>query len=482
MERLEALALTFLLNALWQVPLVVLAASLTERLLHRGPARLRHALWLASLGTCLLLPAASLVPESSPEAGAPPVLDAQALTPADVGIVEAAGEPRPPAGHRSIVPPFALTALALLYGASVLAHAGRLVWSWRRARALARTAQPLPLPAEAAAIAERCREAFGLDRVDLFASDRIPGPLTLGALRPVILLPPGFPAAATPEELITCLGHEMAHVRRRDYALHLLGEALLVPLAFHPAVRRLRRRLAETREMACDEATVERLIGARAYARSLLSLAASIAGLPRPVFTLGVHQSDTAETLEVRMKRLTDPRSRLGARLALASLCFALLILAGTGLAASSLAARAPAAPGQDTASWKPFLGVWQSGFPTDDGSKLPGSELEVRLTNGRPEAILTLYRHLKDEDGSLRTDTVDIPAYDLSIDGQTLTFHFRTALRYREGARKEIVEHTSQLALTSGGEATLRSLGSHLADRSKIPPPPPPSPMKRVR
>ena len=481
MDRLEALALTFLLNALWQVPLVVLAASLGERLLHRGPARLRHGLWVAALGACILLPAASLLPER-PEAvvmparaGGTPALPGVATTP----------EMQSALGPRSAsLPPAVLSILALLYGISVLLQGGRLGRSWWRARALARTAEPLHLPAEASAIAERCREAFGLDRVDLLASDRIPGPLTLGALRPVILLPPEFPAAATPEELIACLGHEMAHVRRRDYALHLLGEALLVLLAFHPAVRRLRRRLAETREMACDEATVERLIGARAYARSLLSLAASIAGLPRPVFTLGVHQPDTADTLEVRMKRLTDPRSRLGARLALASLSLALLLLAGTGLTAAAMAVRAPASAAQDAASWKPFLGMWHGDFPGKDGHKLPGSDLEVRLTNGRPEAILTMYRHQMDKDRSVvRTDTFDIPTYDLSVDGQTLTFHFRTALQYRPGDRKEVLEHTYQLELTGDGEAVLKSLeGGFAADPSKIPPPPPPFPMKRVR
>jgi hypothetical protein len=249
----------------------------------------------------------------------------------------------------------------------------------------------------------------------------------------------------------------MAHVRRRDYALHLAGEALLIPISFHPAVRRLRRRLAETREMACDEATVERLIGARAYARSLLSVAASVAGLPRPALTLGVHDADT---LEERMKRLADPRSRLGRRLTLASLSLALLVLAGSGLAASCLAVDAP------SSQWSPFLGVWRS----------PGSDLEVRMSQGRPEAILTLY-------GSGRTGTVDIPAYDLSVDGETLTFHIRTAIRYREGARKEIVEHTVELDLAGKDEARINWLGGeHSADSSRIPPPPPSQTARRVR
>ena len=427
----------FLLNSLWQVPVVILAAWAGERLLRRGPARMRHLLWLAALAGCFLLPAASLLPK----APAPPVA----------------------AAPQSAFPEIPTLPFAFLYSLVLMASVIRLGRSWRQARSLVRTASPASLSKEADTIARRCREAFGLDEVPIFVSDRIPGPVTVGS---TILLPPSFLSGATPEELTSALGHEMAHVRRRDYALHLAGEALLLPVAFHPAVRVLRRRLALTREMACDEATVERLIGARAYARSLLSMAASIAGLPRPALTLGVHHADT---LEVRMKRLTDPRSRLGRRTALAALSFALLVLAGTGIAASSLAVDAPA--------WSPFLGTWRTEF-----GNLPGSDLEVRMSGGEPEAILTLYRHKSQKDGSTTTEPVDIPAYDLRVEGQTLTFRFRTAIRYREGARKEILEHTNQLQLTGRDEGVLRWLGGkHSADPSQIPPPPPPQTARRI-
>ncbi|HEX5717301.1 MAG TPA: M56 family metallopeptidase [Thermoanaerobaculia bacterium] len=450
--NLEALVLTFLLNALWQVPVVVLAASLGERFLRRGPARLRHALWLAALASCVLLPAAGLIPEASPVLAQAP----------EIRFEIPAGDPQPvPVFPAPELPSAFSGVVTLLYGLFMTAGAFRLGRSWWKARILARTSSPVALSVEAEAIARRCCSAFGLEEIDLQISDRIPGPVTVGS---VVLLPPAFLSESTADELTSALGHEMAHVRRRDYAFHLAGEALLVPVSFHPAVRRLRRRLAETREMACDEAVVERLIGARAYARSLLSVAASAAGLPRPALTLGVHDADT---LEERMKRLTDPRSRLGSRLALAALSLALLVLAGTGLAASCLAVDAP--PSADGSIWSPFLGVWRS----------PGNDLEIRMSQGRPEAILTLY-------GSGRTGTVDIPAYDLSVDGETLTFHIRTAIRYREGGRKEILEHTVELDITGMAgkdEARVNWLGSeHSADSSQIPPPPPSQTARRVR
>jgi beta-lactamase regulating signal transducer with metallopeptidase domain len=477
MERIETLALTFLLNALWQVPALVLAASLADRLLRRGPARLRHALWSAVLALCFLLPAASLLPHRVPQPAPPPLVKPfanEAAAPA-----QAPNAPEPPAQPSLTIPRAARTALTLFYGLAVLIPAVRLGRSWRRARALARTARPLDLPEEIATLAERCREAFGLDRIEILASDRIPGPLTLGALRPVILLPPEFPAAATPEELTACLGHEMAHVRRRDYALHLLGEALLVPLSFHPAVRPLRRRLAETREMACDEATVERLIGARAYARSLLSLAASIAGLPRPVFTLGVHQPDTADTLEVRMKSLTDRTTRLSPRRAKATLAAALLLLATLGLTATVFAVSPPSTKTEIDL----FLGTWHGSFANKDGSgaNLPGVDLEIRLKDGHPETILTLYRHLRQPDGTVKTDPRDVPAYDIKVEGRTLTFRQRYVLQLPPGAQghKEILDNAARLDLTGTDEGVLTFLESSPA-RKDLPPPPPPISMKR--
>src|SRR6185295_3045862 len=187
----------------------------------------------------------------------------------------------------------------------------RLVRTWSRTRGMARRASLLEIPERVAPLVSHCRQVLRVGTVDFLTSGEITGPVTLGALRPAILLPPCFLDDASPEEALSALGHEMAHVRRHDYIVNLLCEALLLPVAFHPAVRLVRRRLAETRETACDEAVLETLIGRRTYARSLLSLAAGIAGLPRPSFNLGVVD---AHTLEVRMKRILDHGPRAGTR------------------------------------------------------------------------------------------------------------------------------------------------------------------------
>ena len=78
-------------------------------------------------------------------------------------------------------------------------------------------------------------------------------PLTVGVRPPVIVLPRAL-ADAPGSVLVSVLRHEMAHARRADFAWNLLAEVATAPVAFHPALWLLKRRLAAARETACDEA------------------------------------------------------------------------------------------------------------------------------------------------------------------------------------------------------------------------------------
>jgi beta-lactamase regulating signal transducer with metallopeptidase domain len=87
--------------------------------------------------------------------------------------------------------------------------------------------------------------------------------------------------------------------------------------SFPPAAWILRRRIGRTREMACDEAVTRMLMPAHVYARSMLSIAAAAASLPRPSHMLGAFDGDA---LEARVRRLVERPSadRKHERLALA--------------------------------------------------------------------------------------------------------------------------------------------------------------------
>ncbi len=474
MATLDGLILTFTLNGLWQIPAAVLAGALGERLLRRSPARLRHALWLAVLAACVLLPAAGLLDPGSGEgvktSGTTTAAAPSAPQPSWFGGLRAG--PRRPAP----VATGAAAAVIWLYGLSLLVHAVCLGRAWRNARRLALEAMPLAVPE---AVVARCRAALGTEKVEVFGSVKISGPVTVGAMRPVILLPCRFFADASPDETVAALGHEMAHVRRRDYAVNLMCEALLLPVAFHPAVRLVRRRLAETREMACDEAVLETRLGRRQYARSLLSLAAGAAGLARPSTILGVLD---AHTLEVRMKGILDTAPRAGARRSRVLLAAALLLLALIGAAASAFSVEAVATDTAGSGDLTPFVGTWSGDWPAmDGGPRRRALDLEVR-PNG--EIVHIWYRYTRADDGSLQADKAPQPALSYRVYGNTLTYKVQIDFQSGDGPPTP-AELLGSLELKGGDDAVFTILGHSYFDAARergesVPPPPPPIPMKR--
>jgi uncharacterized membrane protein YkoI len=100
--------------------------------------------------------------------------------------------------------------------------------------------------------------------------------------------------------LTAAIGHELIHIKRRDYLLNLIYEFISLPLSFHPAPGLVKRRIRETREISCDELVTEKLLDAAVYARSLVHLAGSAANLSRPGATITVGIAD-ADILEERV-------------------------------------------------------------------------------------------------------------------------------------------------------------------------------------
>jgi TonB family protein len=160
--------------------------------------------------------------------------------------------------------------------------------------------------------------------------------VTVGVLRRIVIFPAGFVEQADATELAAAIAHECAHMRRRDFAKNLLYEALLLPVAWHPAAWLTRARVAESREIVCDAMAAGAMDGRQVYARALLRLASTMVerGPRNNLHAIGVFD---ANRLEERMMRLTERRLEVtGARrLAMAALCVAAGI--GTMAAAAEL-------------------------------------------------------------------------------------------------------------------------------------------------
>lgn len=90
---------------------------------------------------------------------------------------------------------------------------------------------------ELAAAVRRAAKRIRLLRVPSIAfCEHVSGPVVVGIVRPMILLPITFTTGLTPEQIDAIFTHELAHVRRYDH-LVLMGQRIVEALLFfHPAV------------------------------------------------------------------------------------------------------------------------------------------------------------------------------------------------------------------------------------------------------
>ena len=307
--------------AAWSAVALVAEAALR---LGRPPAALglpvRGAV-LAALPLAVLLPPllSALAPEAAGVVAAA-VPDVLWLPEVAVGgpapVVEAAG------------PPLLDVLLGLGVLAVVVIGAYRVVELLHALVGVARARRAFPPSGpDGQAAVDAARRQLGVVR-PVAAAEAPPGsaPFTVGWRRPVVALPARLDAAAREVAAV----HEVAHVRRSDFAWHAAQRAVAAVFGAHPLVWTLGRGLDLDRERAADALVLDACPGQRrAYADLLFSYAA----LPAPALALGAARGSSS--LKSRIDAMTTPLSpthsrRLGRLGRIAGL--ALLALAG-GLA-----------------------------------------------------------------------------------------------------------------------------------------------------
>jgi TonB family protein len=323
MSALESWILAYLLNSLWQVPLVFFAAWVAARLVRPAGPHMEHRVWVTALLLQTALPACSL---SLGELwrGLLRVLQWASAGAANSGHAHVLLGPASPGATPLLLPPALLVAITGAYLCSILYFAARLSWALFKTRELRWQASRIPLISETA---KQWSRYAGLLQVDSHAaciatSDNVSGPVTIGIRQSVLLLPIGFLERVSPTDLESVFAHECAHMRRRDFARNLLYRAFSLPVAYHPLLWLTGSRLAETREMLCDQMAAEAVAGPDRYARSLLRLA-SLLPTRMPAVTLHAIGFFDANIFERRIMSLTQKRVplRTGQRFALAVAC-----------------------------------------------------------------------------------------------------------------------------------------------------------------
>jgi len=396
-----------------QVPLVALAAALGVRLLPSAAAR--HRILLAAVALSLLAPAASLL------AGGPAATAARGSSAWPTTAPSTSAGPwkgwLTDGARPSVAPaPFLGRAVVAIYLMSLILGGHRRARAWRRAAALRRSAGEAPLPPPLPAVVEECARRLGLRDAVVRLSPDVASPATLGARRPLILIPAALAGALDRDQLTAAIGHEMAHVRRHDFAWNAAAELACWPIAFHPATAWLRRRLRQSRELACDALVAERVLEPRTYARSLAALARVIA--PAPALTLGVAD---AGILEERVMSLVNGRARRRAGI-LACMAASSILAAASGVAAAFAVAVDGGAAGTGAAA---VVGSWSGRLAEADD--VPAADLKIAEKDGRLSGRVTFYLIHVSADGRREVGGKDeIDMLEPSFDGQRLTFKLK--------------------------------------------------------
>jgi TonB family protein len=374
--------LSYLFNALWQIPLIFAAAWIAARVLHPADLGsdlgadpcvnpgLEHRIWVGALWLQLILPACNLQVASLwhtllnllPSTG----------TVSNGGVHILLGSAAT-AGVSTLRLPLVLEAgLVLAWACCTLYFAARLTWGLFQTHILARTATRLTLIGESASRwTGHChRMEIATPPPEIAASPQGIGPVTIGLRRGLVLLPPAFLESMSPHiapnDLEAVLAHELAHIQRHDFAKNLLYGLVSLPIAWHPVVWRTRARVAESRELVCDamaadSIAAEAAAGRRQYAQSLLRLASMLSAGSRvaAVHALGILSLNTdARIFERRIMTLTHKRTPMSAMrriLGAAACCVVALATCASALALhTDVSALTPSAENQASAPAAP--------------------------------------------------------------------------------------------------------------------------------
>ena len=288
---------SFWIDLAIKTTLILVGAEIVAWRLRRGSAAARHLVWFTGLAAAAALPALS---------AALPRWRIEVL-PVDTALETATGSAAATGGS------WASWGL-VFWLAGALAVLAPLVLGRVRVWWLERSSERLDLGPWPALTNSLCGE-IGLSRaVALRRADQAIVPMTWGVLRPIILLPrdaDSWPVALRRDVLL----HELAHVKRNDYLIHLIARTACAFHWFHPLAWRAARRLRVERERACDDQVLEAGADAFDYARHLLEVARWRCAPRAAGVALGMGGAALSERLTALLDR--RPRRALSRRLTL---------------------------------------------------------------------------------------------------------------------------------------------------------------------
>lgn len=109
-------------------------------------------------------------------------------------------------------------------------------------------------------------------RVFIYLSELVSSPVTVGYLKPIVLLPVAALNNLSTQQVEAILLHELSHIRRFDYLVNFLISIISTFLYFNPFVKQFARNIEEERENCCDQLVLQFGYDKVSYASALLAL------------------------------------------------------------------------------------------------------------------------------------------------------------------------------------------------------------------
>ncbi len=168
--------------------------------------------------------------------------------------------------------PQCLPWLVAVWGAGVGLLSLRLAGGWKVIRRIRAGGREVTDPVWNERFTCLC-ERLGISAaVPLLSSTSATGPLVIGWVKPVVLLPAAMLTGLSVVQVEALLVHELAHIRRHDYLVNLAQNVVETLFFYHPAVWWVSGQIRKEREHCCDDMAAA-ACGTLDYAQALASLA-----------------------------------------------------------------------------------------------------------------------------------------------------------------------------------------------------------------
>ena len=123
---------------------------------------------------------------------------------------------------------------------------------------------------------------------DIRFAPELQQPVTFGVRRPLVLLPDGL-RTQSPDIQRAVIGHELLHVKRRDWAWLIVEEMAVCLFWFHPASWWLASRIQCAREEVVDELAILLTGRRKTYVEALLAFSDATSVVPTAAFARRRH-------------------------------------------------------------------------------------------------------------------------------------------------------------------------------------------------